>query len=319
MSLSLNTYKQMKLLVKLKLLLKQILEIGLRIIYWRPYSTGKVIFCRPRGGLNDILCQIHKCRIYAIKSNRELWVDTSRSGFHDCFSNYFEPTKDFYFGSPVGNICNDNSCFPKFLAHKLDSYELVYDMSVKNYVEKDTRIPLTFNFNSYYPETILIHEQCGGGVESIRTLNLLNLKPVIKHKIKSIIDNLGEYDSVHIRNTDLTTDYESFFDKIKDKIKGRVVVCTDDFICQQYSTDFWGDKLTLLHSIPDTNGEPLHMAKFNKEDRYRLNVEVLIDLLVLASAKNFYKCKTNQGRLSGFAKLVELLRSNPRFIKRLLN
>ncbi|MDJ0535700.1 MAG: hypothetical protein QNJ70_24965 [Xenococcaceae cyanobacterium MO_207.B15] len=298
---------------------KQINEIALRIIYWHPYYTGKIIFCRPRGGLNDMLCQIDKCRIYAIKSNRKLWVDTSRSGFHDCLSNYFEPIRDFYFGSPINNNYADNSYFPKFLTHKIDSYESEFDRSFRKFVDKETRTPLTFNFKSYYSEKILLHEQCGGGFDSIRTLDLLQLKQDIRRKIKYIIENIGEYDSIHIRNTDLKTDYKYFFNKLRNKIKRRVVICTDDFNCQQYARDFWGDKLTVVHSLIDTKGKPLHLTNFKKTDRYRVNIETLTDLLVLASAKNFYKCQTNQGRVSGFAELAESLRSNPRVIKRLLN
>lgn len=293
--------------------------IALRIIYWRPYNTGKILLCRPIGGLNDMLTQIQECREYAIKSNRRLWVDASRSGFHDCLSNYFEPHKDFSFGSPNGSFLANNSVFPRFLDGKLNSYGSFYDTSVKKVVDEETGYPLTFDFNSYYSESILLHEQQGGRPVAIRTLAVLQLKPVIRRKIKDIIDNLGEYDAIHVRNTDLTTDYRRFFENVNDAIRERVVVCTDDLQCMNYSEYFWGDKLSVVHSIPDTGGKPLHRTKFSRSDRYTVNVDVVTDLLVLASARTFYKCRTNEGRVSGFAKLVESLRSNPKIIKKLLN
>ena len=278
----------------------------------------KIILCRPRGGFNDMLCQIDKCRIYAVKNNRDLWIDTRRSGFHDCLSNYFEPSREFYWGSPIAKVCNDTSCFPTFLAHKIDSYTSVFDpYFFRLFVDKNTRNPLTFDFNSRYDETILLHEQCGGGANSINVLELLRLKHDIKHKIKHIIENLGTYDSIHVRNTDLTIDYKKLFQRLDDKIKGKVVVCTDDFGCQQYAKEFWGHKLVLIHNVPDLSGQPLH--RFKSTDQYTVNLKVLIDLFVLASAENFYSCKTNQGRISGFARLAESLHSNPRVIKNLIN
>ncbi|NMF58001.1 O-fucosyltransferase family protein [Pseudanabaena yagii] len=298
-------------------IINQIKELILKIIYWHPHRTGKIVFCRPRGGLNDMLCQIEKCRIYAIKSNRDLWVDTSLSGLHDCLGNYFEPSKVFNFGSPIKKLCNDSSCFPECLTHKLDSYEADWDSSIMNFVDKETRNPLTFDFNAHYDESVLLHEQCGGGDYSIKTLALLQLKQDIKHKIKHIIENLGRYDSIHIRNTDYTTDYKYFFDKLKDKINSKVVVCTDDFNCQQYAKEFWGSKLVVIHNVPDMAGLPLH--EFKATDQYTLNLEVLIDLFVLASSENFYSCITNQGVASGFALLAESLRSNPKIIKKLIN
>jgi hypothetical protein len=221
-----------------------------------------------------------------------------------------------YFGSPIGTVCSEDSCFPKSLAYKVNSYKHSWDPSSKTFVDKETGIPLTFDFNSDYSETLLLHEQSGGGMQSIRALSIMRLKPEIKQKIKDIIESLGEYDSIHIRNTDLKTDYKHIFSQLKDKIKARVVVCTDDFSVQQYAKDLWGDQLSILHNIPDTGGKALHRHK--RPDQYTLNVAALIDLFVLASAKNFYKCKTHKGRISGFAQLAESLRSHPRILKKML-
>ena len=265
-----------------------------------------------------MLCQINKCRVYAIKYNRDLWIDGIRSGFCDCLGNYFEPSRGFYFGSPIGTVCSEDSCFPNSLAYKLNSYKQSWDPSSNTFVDKETGIPLTFDFNSDYSETLLLHEQGGGGLQSIRALSVMQLKPEIKQKIKDIIESLGEYDSIHIRNTDLKTDYKHFFSQLKDKINARVVVCTDDLSVQQYAKDFWGDQLIILHNLPDRGGKALHSPYYKTLDKYTLNVKTLIDLFVLASAKNFYKCKTHRGRISGFARLAESLRSHPRVLKKML-
>ncbi|MDR1911169.1 MAG: hypothetical protein LBQ52_02325 [Helicobacteraceae bacterium] len=64
----------------------------------------KYIFCRPRGGLNDILCQIDICILYAIDYRRVLYIDTSRSAFLDDFDRYFTTRRGGGGGSPMDQI-----------------------------------------------------------------------------------------------------------------------------------------------------------------------------------------------------------------------
>jgi hypothetical protein len=44
-------------------------------------SYPRILLCRPQGGLNDTLCQIHRCIIYAFVHHRKLIIDTTRAGF----------------------------------------------------------------------------------------------------------------------------------------------------------------------------------------------------------------------------------------------
>jgi hypothetical protein len=148
------------------------------------------------------------------------------------------------------------------------------------------------------------------------TLALLRLKPGIKQRIESIVQSLGKYDAIHVRNTDLTTDYREWFKRLDDRIKGRVVLCTDDLRCQQYAKALWGDRLVEIHDVPDTSGTPLH--RFVREEQHALNVDALTDLFVLACAENFHSTRTNRDEISGFGRLADSLRSNPRIIKKLL-
>ncbi|MDR2151865.1 MAG: hypothetical protein LBO72_03505 [Helicobacteraceae bacterium] len=49
----------------------------------------KFILCFPTGGLNDILCAINKYVNYAMRHNRIVYIDGSKSGFQDDFDRYF--------------------------------------------------------------------------------------------------------------------------------------------------------------------------------------------------------------------------------------
>ncbi|MDR1910856.1 MAG: hypothetical protein LBQ52_00710 [Helicobacteraceae bacterium] len=49
----------------------------------------KYIFCRPQGGLNDMLSSIDYCVSYALRYQRVIYIDGTRGGFLDSFDRYF--------------------------------------------------------------------------------------------------------------------------------------------------------------------------------------------------------------------------------------
>ncbi len=289
-----------------------------RAILHRPWRDRhrKLLLCRPQGGLNDILCQIHRCRVYALFHNRDLWIDTRRSGWHACLSHYFQTDGHLDFGWPPQAL-SGRSCFPGFLQGRLDTYDAAYSRTINNFVDTQTQEPLSFDFSSSYSEEILVHEQCGGGLYSIKALRQLRFLPELQATIRKRLSELGTYEAIHIRNTDLTTDYVAFFQTIKIPPSRKVIVCTDDHRCLQYARDFWQDRLIVVHGVPDTGGRPLHFT--NDLDRHETNVHTLMDLMILASATVCHSCRTSQGRESGFSLLARSLRANPRVIRHLLN
>ncbi|MDR2153108.1 MAG: hypothetical protein LBO72_09825 [Helicobacteraceae bacterium] len=54
-----------------------------------PSNSEKFVFCRPRGGLTNMLCRIDRCASYALRYNRVIYIDGTRGGFLDDFSRYF--------------------------------------------------------------------------------------------------------------------------------------------------------------------------------------------------------------------------------------
>lgn len=289
-----------------------------RVILGRPWRVRhrKLLLCRPRGGLNDILCQIHRCRIYSLFHDRDLWVDTRRSGWHDCMSHWFRTDGHFIFGWPPQAL-SGRSCLPACLLGRLDTYEAVYSRTINNFVDRQMQEPLSFDFSCSHPEEILVHEQCGGGLDAIKALRHLRLLPELQAKIRRLLGELGTYEAIHIRNTDLTTDYVSFFRTIQVLPSHKVIVCTDDHRCLAYAREFWKDRLIVVHGVPDTGGRPLHFT--NALDRHETNLHTLLDLMILASATVLHGCRTSQGRESGFSLLARSLRANPRVMRHLLN
>ncbi len=296
----------------------QRLNAGRKLLINQHTENNRILFCRPRGGLNDTLNQIHKCKVYSDRFNRELWVDASRSGLQDSLCNYFEPAKHFKFGVPIASSSELRTCYPDCISKGYINYRSIYASSA-NYVEAESRGPLTFDFNADYSHNILVHEQCGGGSSAIKVLRLLRLKEEIGSMINDVISSLGDYDAVHVRNTDLTTDFRAFFFDIESKAIGKVVLCTDDNRCQQYAREFWGDRLILIHDVPATGGRSLHESKLFGVNKFSLNVDSILDLFILACCRNLYSRSTNEGVLSGFAILAKNLREQPRVIRKNLN
>lgn len=107
---------------RLNYLSTQIVDKTKQSLFWNPSKTQKILLCRPKAGFNDILVQIYKCKKYAIRFNRKLYVDTSRSYVHTCFSNYFISTDQLEFGTPPNLEQYNESVYPTFLRGKVHTY-----------------------------------------------------------------------------------------------------------------------------------------------------------------------------------------------------
>jgi hypothetical protein len=153
---------------------------------------------------------------------------------------------------------------------------------------------------------LLLHEQCGGGDRAIRVLWFLTLNNQIRFEIKKKLVALGDYIAIHVRHTDLKTDYRSFFHKIKNSVGSKkAVLCTDSYECQMYARNVFPN-IKMSSSIPDTQGQSLHD---NSElTCFETNVQVLTDLIVLVCSRKMLYTETEGNELSGFTALALRLR-----------
>jgi hypothetical protein len=217
---------------------------------------------------------------------------------------------DKYFTAPDGIFLNTSHLLSLPNISRQD-YE-----KLKIITESPFDTQAVFDFSKDYDEQILVYEDSGGGDESIFMFEKLRLKNDIKTHIRAIIDSLGKYDAIHVRNSDYKTDYKKFFDEIDKKISGKIVLCTDSFECQTYAKELWGDRLCIVTNIPDTKGKPLHENK--KLDRFQTNLDTLTDLFVLACGKNLYFTTMKKGWISGFGNLAKSLHERQDLIEKLL-
>ncbi|MDR3177342.1 MAG: hypothetical protein LBT96_00005, partial [Campylobacteraceae bacterium] len=280
----------------------------------KPKLYKKIVFCRPRGGLNDMLTQMQKCRKYALAHDRDLYVDGSRGGFLDSFGNYFVASDSVYFEGFESFAQYDFTCHPACLKNDILNYKIKWDSSFKRYAYNGE--PISFSSFRAYNEDILVHEQNHGGL-GVEAFEWLRLNEKVRTYIVNILEKLGSYDAIHVRNTDYKTDYKTFFENIKDKFVNKIVLCTDDLQCQLYAKSFFGDKLCVATELPNTQGKPLHNNK--NLDRYTTNLNALTDLFILANGKNLYfSILFGKTKTSGFSRLAKALHERQDLVKKIL-
>ena len=144
----------------------------------------KYVLCRPRGGLNDMLCEIEKCRMYAEQHGRKLLIDTTLSGFKDHFWRYFElawPDSIFEMALDYSAL-NQMPSFPKVIQGNISHFQATRSpILLGGYIDAKTGEKITFDFSKAYEETLLIHEQeWPGPMISVFFLDRLRLTNEVK-------------------------------------------------------------------------------------------------------------------------------------------
>ena len=286
--------------------------------------ADRVLLCVPRGGLNDTLCQIEKCWRYAAQFDRQLIIDTRRSGLMGQFSDYFSILeKDTQVLNTLEHhhltLLGARDCFPTELRGRLTTYTTTPTQgeAKTTYCDRESGAPVTFDFSADYPQDVLIHEQSGGGELSFSLLSKLVLADGVLPTIHERLSALPrDYLGVHIRNTDLKTDYETFFREIyPSTIEKTVLVCSDDpnvITCARRLLDR-SEVITtggVQISLNALNGLPLHRSikLLSDRDKRAQTLNLLVDLIALGLAKDVLTTKcSNKDGYSGFSNLASHL------------
>lgn len=282
----------------------------------------RYLLCRPQGGLNDTLCQIEKCWNYASKFNRILIIDTRNSGLHAPFSNFFiarrpSPRVHFAPNDEMMELLNTLSCYPPKVGGKLHQLDLAQLRATNFVVKEDHSIPFTFDFSEDYAHEILAHERCGGGRKSFEILGKLQLAPGILPVIRKRTAHLGTgYFAVHVRNTDLKTNYVDLFERISPVVQGKcLLVCSDDASVISHAKAFFSKSDILTSSdIPDTGGNALHYFGDVKKHA----IDAIVDLIALGRADKVFFSTPKKGSISGFSDLASHLSRNKYIVRRWL-
>ncbi len=291
-------------------------------------NRNRLLLCRPQGGLNDILCQIGKCCDYAEKFDRTVVVDTNchcTEFFKDSFSRYFVSTDACLVLDPAEIHIDVDSVevHPQFITGQVGTYTARFEPRVRNFVDKETGQLLSFDFTKDYPQPLLVHHASGRNSFATTALSRLRVRDNIVGVLRERVREIGaSYTGLHIRNTDYNTEFEPKIALLKGKINGPVFVATDNRDTLAHCKCAFGEER--VHSfarLPVVAGETLHHLS-GYTDAYQRNVDAILDLLVLALAKDFYIFELMQNRLghrvSGFSELAANLRRSAPVLRNLI-
>jgi hypothetical protein len=288
------------------------------------------VLCRPRGGLNDTFCQIEKCWEYAETFGRTLIIDTRRSGLFGEFADFFSPVdaliKVESDTTRVDPTINARDCYPPRMSGPringmLDDHDTAYSNAYRNHVDRVSGALLTFDFDRDYRESVLIHEQCGGGDLSFLLLDRITFSETIRSIVLERIACLDrDYVAIHVRNTDYQTNYESLFNTIYPEVVGKaVLICSDDAdVIVKAKSFFKASTVFSISEIPHTNQRPLHGEWTMKSNQERKSAAIasIVDLCALGLSSKLYFTNVTAGHPSGFSRLARHLHENK---KRVLN
>jgi hypothetical protein len=279
------------------------------------------VFCIPRGGFNDVLSQIEKAWRYAESYERILVVDARHSGLTDSLSRYFSTEVKGVFlhpGEALLRHFDSLEVSPSFLRGRVSRHSGRYE---GHYVFKDvdTGLPLSFDMSRAYRKALLVHHACGGNELGFDCLRRLTLLPEVATEIFRSLVPLGmDYDAVHIRNTDIGTDYLAFFRQIFPKVRGqKLLICSDDLACREAAKNFFVEsKVLTVTDIPDTCGNALHY--YAEQNTFAKNLAMLTDLFALARARRLFVAQITagckKGEMSGFSWLAHKLQAHQEIV-----
>ncbi len=286
-------------------------------------KSNKYLLCIPHGGLNDTLCQIEYCWQYALKFGRQLIINTQKSGLMGDFSDYFEPIdKNLIIIPAIGQDLyvelNSLSCYPNEIQGRLNDYKFGFSKEVENVTDPVTGVQLSFNDEIDYNEDVILHEQWGGGSLANNFLHRVTLTDRAIADIESDLDSLPkDYIGIHVRNTDLKTEFKPFFDEIYLKVSGQnILISSDDFGVIQYAQSFFKDSNVFsLSKIPQLNQKPLHLHEYgSKHEKWTAAINAIRDLIFLGNASEILFAETIHGHTSGFSRLARYLFENKQLI-----
>jgi len=223
---------------------------------------------------------------------------------------------------------NSLDCYPPLingpqLNELLDPHRTIYSEKHRNLVDRVSGALLTFDFGKDYSESILVHEQFGGGDLSFGLLERIAISESIRLIVLDKVARLGkDYVAIHVRNTDYQTNYESLFNTIYPEVAGKsVLICSDDAEVIAKAKDFFNASEVLNASeIPHTNQLPLHdkLTMKSDEDRRTSAISSIVDLCALGLSGKLYFTNVTAGHPSGFSSLAKHLHDNKHLVLKLL-
>jgi hypothetical protein len=293
-------------------------------------ASRRLLLCRPQGGLNDMMSQIERCCRYAENTGRAVIVDTNfeNETYGDEFDRYFASrqsrlhldARDYY------PLLDRASVYPGFLQGRVSSYRSVMPAGGDDpmTLERESGLPLTFDFRKEYPHQLLVHHQLGRVSYSFAAFLRMSLQRGLIVELVARLRKIGgPYLGVHVRHTDYKSNYAPVLEEVAAAQLQRVFVATDNHeVLEAFRTSLPNKEIHSFTEELSVDGKPLHLNRPKTVTVFRRNSDAILDLLVLALSARIVSSNILNGRRgftkSGFAVLAEDLAKHKRILSELL-
>ncbi len=287
----------------------------------------RIVLCRPFGGLNDMLCQIETCCRYAETFGRRVIVQTD-GGFHSYFGvslgNYLVSMQEgLLFADALGEEFFEGlTVRPHGLQGRLYHTDFVHTRGVGR-LDRSTGDRISFDLSKDHAEDVLVHNQCGGGDLAVAALARVRLRETIVDEIETRIGEMGAgYPAVHVRHTDIRSDYDAVLREIQECRFDRLFVATDNAaVVEEFRSRLAPTVIHSFSDLPERPGQPAHTLRgVSPSERHRVNRQAFVDLLLLALSGRLFTCRREDGRRpGGFSRLAVHLHQDRAVTGRLVN
>jgi len=292
-------------------------------------TGARLLLCRPRGGLNDMLCQIEKCCLYAERFGRTVVVDTryqSFFSFRDSFSNYFVSRRDDLVldADAVLDRLDRLDVVPACLAGRVTTCRSRFDYDIWKMVDEETGTLLSFDFERDYDASLLVHEAVGGGEISLGALARLRLADGL---VEILLERLARiatpYCGVHVRDTDYRAKYERGLAAGKLDTKLPIFLATDNRdVVTRFVAVLGRERVHSFAELPAVAGTPAHNLN-DPSLAYPRNRDSILDLVMLALSSHLYLFELEPNTwgvpVSGFSVLAANLHNARPVLKSLIS
>jgi GR25 family glycosyltransferase involved in LPS biosynthesis len=272
-------------------------------------NKNKYVLCRPEAGFVDMLHAISACYRYCQTFGRTLLIDTSNTTTYKInFSDFFNISHNKKFLEPniicdkvkINEIIKNNlSIYPKT---KLDS-DHIYSEDTNLFYDNNN-VALQFNFNIDYDEDILYYRQHRKPEDKLNDLFLKNIKLDEKYMLQ-IYEKFKlipkPYLAIHIRNTDMKSDYIGVFERKKNLISQfeNVYLATDSIEVLNYFKE--NIKNLFYYTEPIEDNKPIH---YNHANEITTFTDLLTDIFICNEASYFISGNMR----SGFSQFIQYIR-----------
>ena len=267
------------------------------------------LVARPLGGLNDILCTIHRCYQYCIQFNRKLIIHTAHDSDHTLFADGIE---HYFYSNDITLGVSEKG---EYYSHISQSLNLSFNQLP--WQANPSHLKQSTSLSRGWHEPVLLYSGCGGGNIGINSFKYLSILPEIKSYISAKMALLpARYEAVHCRYTDYKSDLGQLW-QIMDSISTAtsIYLATDSSSVLADARKRYPDRILNYSRSLSSSMQPIHHSGLALAEETVYDMFLDLGILSLAQATHCTRLVNptiESIPYSGFCILAQSLKNLPR-------